>query len=58
MTAQALHLFNHGERFWLNDEEIQALIEELLDDHIILLFQSVIDNILCIVTLYVVIGSL
>jgi hypothetical protein len=58
MTAQALHLFNHGERFWLNDEEIQTLIEKLLDDHIILLFQSVIDNILCIVTLYVVIGSL
>ena len=28
LYAQALHLFNNGERFWLNDEEIQTLIEE------------------------------
>ena len=26
--AQALHLFNNGERFWLNDDEIQTLIKE------------------------------
>ena len=28
LYAQALHQFNNGERFWLNDEEIQTLIEE------------------------------
>ena len=28
LYAQALHLFNSGERFWLNDSEIQTLIEE------------------------------
>ena len=28
LYAQALHLFNTGERFWLDDDEIQALIEE------------------------------
>lgn len=28
LYAQALHLFNQGERFWLNDEEIAVLIEE------------------------------
>jgi len=28
LYAQALHLFNKGERFWLEDEEIQTLIEE------------------------------
>ena len=28
LFAQALHLFNAGERFWLNDEEIQTLIQE------------------------------
>ena len=28
LYAQALHLFNKGERFWLNDSEIAALIEE------------------------------
>ena len=28
LFAQALHLFNHGERFWLNDNEIATLIEE------------------------------
>ena len=28
LYAQALHLFNNGERFWLNDDEIQTLIEE------------------------------
>ncbi|MBR6892949.1 MAG: hypothetical protein IKN15_06910 [Bacteroidaceae bacterium] len=28
LFAQALHLFNSGERFWLNDSEIQTLIEE------------------------------
>ena len=28
LFAQALHLFNEGERFWLNDSEIQTLIEE------------------------------
>jgi len=28
LYAQALHLFNNGERFWLNDEEIATLIEE------------------------------
>jgi len=28
LFAQALHLFNSGERFWLNDNEIQTLIEE------------------------------
>ena len=28
LFAQALHLFNSGERFWLNDEEIATLIEE------------------------------
>ena len=26
--AQALHLFNNGERYWLNDDEIQVLIKE------------------------------
>ena len=28
LFAQALHLFNHGERFWLNDDEIATLIKE------------------------------
>jgi hypothetical protein len=28
LFAQALHLFNKGERFWLNDKEIKTLIEE------------------------------
>ena len=28
LFAQALHLFNKGERFWLNDNEIATLIEE------------------------------
>ena len=28
LYAQALHLFNTGERFWLDDDEIQTLIEE------------------------------
>ena len=28
LYAQALHLFNIGERFWLNDEEIRTLMEE------------------------------
>ena len=28
LFAQALHLFNSGERFWLNDEEIAVLISE------------------------------
>ena len=28
LFAQALHLFNSGERFWLNDDEIQTLIQE------------------------------
>ena len=28
LFAQALHLFNAGERFWLNDDEIQTLIQE------------------------------
>ena len=28
LYAQALHLFNQGERFWLEDDEIQTLIEE------------------------------
>ena len=28
LFAQALHLFNQGERFWLNDEEIAELIKE------------------------------
>jgi len=28
LYAQALHLFKHGERFWLEDDEIQTLIEE------------------------------
>ena len=28
LYAQALHLFNTGERFWLEDSEIQTLIEE------------------------------
>ena len=28
LFAQALHLFNHGERFWLNDSEIDTLIKE------------------------------
>ena len=28
LFAQALHYFNHGERFWLNDDEIQVLIKE------------------------------
>jgi len=28
LYAQALHLFNHQERFWLNDEEIAMLIRE------------------------------
>ena len=28
LFAQAFHLFNSGERFWLNDSEIQTLIEE------------------------------
>ena len=28
LFAQALHLFNRGERFWLNDEEIGTLISE------------------------------
>ena len=28
LYAQALHLFNHGERFWLNDDEIKTLIAE------------------------------
>jgi hypothetical protein len=28
LFAQALHLFNNGERHWLEDDEIQTLIEE------------------------------
>ena len=28
LYAQALHLFDNGERYWLNDEEIDVLIEE------------------------------
>ena len=28
LFAQALYLFNNKERFWLNDKEIQTLIEE------------------------------
>ena len=28
LYAQALHLFNHGERYWLNDDEIRVLISE------------------------------
>ena len=28
LFAQALHLFNNGERFWLNDDEIKTLIAE------------------------------
>jgi Predicted P-loop ATPase and inactivated derivatives len=28
LFAQALHLFNNRERFWLNDDEIQVLIKE------------------------------
>ncbi len=28
LFSQALHLFNNDERFWLNDKEIQTLIEE------------------------------
>ena len=28
LFAQALYLFNNGERFWLNDDEIQTLISE------------------------------
>ena len=28
LYAHALHLFNKGERFWLEDDEIQTLIEE------------------------------
>ena len=28
LFAQALHLFNTGERFWLNDDEITTLIQE------------------------------
>ncbi|MBQ4229057.1 MAG: hypothetical protein II675_04565 [Bacteroidaceae bacterium] len=28
LFAQALYLFNNGERFWLNDKEIATLIEE------------------------------
>ena len=28
LYAQALHLFNNKERFWLNDEEIKTLIQE------------------------------
>ena len=28
LYAQALHLFNKGERFWLNDDEIKMLIKE------------------------------
>ena len=28
LFAQALHLFNNHERFWLNDDEIRTLIEE------------------------------
>ena len=28
LYAQTLHLFNNGERFWLDDDEIQTLIEE------------------------------
>jgi hypothetical protein len=28
LFAQALQLFNQGERFWLNDDEIKMLIEE------------------------------
>ena len=28
LYAQALHLFNHGERYWLNDDEIKVLIRE------------------------------
>ena len=28
LFAQALHLFNNKERFWLNDEEIEQLLEE------------------------------
>ena len=28
LFAQALHLFNKGERFWLNDDEIVTLIQE------------------------------
>ena len=28
LFAQALHLFNNGERYWLNDDEIAVLIKE------------------------------
>ncbi len=28
LFAQALHLFNSGERYWLNDDEIKVLIKE------------------------------
>ena len=28
LYAQALHLFNNGERFWLNDDEISTLLDE------------------------------
>ena len=28
LFAQAIHLFNKGERFWLNDDEIATLIQE------------------------------
>jgi predicted P-loop ATPase len=28
LFAQALYLFNQGERFWLNDDEIKVLIKE------------------------------
>jgi predicted P-loop ATPase len=28
LYAQALHLFNNGERFWLNDYEISTLLDE------------------------------
>ena len=28
LFAQALHLFNNGERYWLNDDEIKVLIKE------------------------------
>jgi hypothetical protein len=28
LFAQALYLFNHGDRFWLNNEEINTLIVE------------------------------
>ena len=28
LFAQVLHLFNSGERFWLNDKEIATLIKE------------------------------